>query len=204
MFCSLLIEQLIDLEKVRTENLKFRTDLRHWVMDGWSVAYCMVGQCHIFTQRPRNDWKIERRDGRCYGLQQLLANSIENFISHEKEKRLVAAYICEIAHTLQSIKIFLTLELSQYSKSGSTFSSSEPVAASSDCHRLGNALSRSVYDLASPTRPSCAGARPQELGHWFCSQNLRLSSGIAFGGDCQMTCTGPSHGAAGARTWTQT
>ena len=24
--------------------------------------------------------------------------------------------------------------------------------------------------LASPTRPSCAGALPQELGHWFCSQ----------------------------------
>ena len=27
-FCSLLIEQLINLEKVRTENLKYRTDLR--------------------------------------------------------------------------------------------------------------------------------------------------------------------------------
>ena len=35
-FCSMLIEQLIDLEKVRTDNLKFRTDLRDRVMDGWS------------------------------------------------------------------------------------------------------------------------------------------------------------------------
>ena len=53
------------------------------------------------------------------------------------------------------IKTFLTVELSQYRKSGSTFSSSEPVAARSD----------PVFVLARPTRPSCAGARPQELGH---------------------------------------
>ena len=37
-FYSMLIEQLIDLEKVRTDNLKFRTDLRDRVMDGWSVT----------------------------------------------------------------------------------------------------------------------------------------------------------------------
>ena len=41
---------------------------------------------------------------------------------------------------LQSIETFLTVKLSQYSKSGSTVFSSEPVAASSDCHRLRNAL----------------------------------------------------------------
>ena len=34
----MLIEQLIYLEKVRTDNLKFRTDLRDRVMDGWSVT----------------------------------------------------------------------------------------------------------------------------------------------------------------------
>ena len=39
-----------------------------------------------------------------------------------------------------SIKTLLTLELSQYSKSGSIFSSSEPFAASSNCSRLGNVL----------------------------------------------------------------
>ena len=33
-FCSLLIEHLIVLETVRTENLKFRTDLRDQVMNG--------------------------------------------------------------------------------------------------------------------------------------------------------------------------
>ena len=35
------IEQLINLEKVRTDNLKFRTDLRDLVMDGWSVTQWM-------------------------------------------------------------------------------------------------------------------------------------------------------------------
>ena len=36
----MLIEQLIDLDKVRTDNLKFRTDHPSLdrVMDGWSVT----------------------------------------------------------------------------------------------------------------------------------------------------------------------
>ena len=53
---------------------------------------------------------MERSDVRGFGRQQLLANSIENFISHEK-KRLAAA------RNLQRIK---PLELSQYHKRGST------------------------------------------------------------------------------------
>ena len=42
-----------------------------------------------------------------------------------------------MARNLQIIKTFLTLELSQ---SGSTFSSSEQVAAHSVCSQLGNTL----------------------------------------------------------------
>ena len=53
--------------------------------------------------------------------------------------------------------------------------------------RLLPAQKRPVWVLARSTRPSCAGALPQELGYWFCSQNLRYCSGIAFGSDCQMT-----------------
>ena len=41
---------------------------------------------------------------------------------------------------ISSIKTLFTLELSQYCKTGSIFSSSEPVAASSDCSRLEKAL----------------------------------------------------------------
>ena len=38
----MLIEQLIDFEKLRTDNLKFSTDLRDQVMDGWSVTQQMI------------------------------------------------------------------------------------------------------------------------------------------------------------------
>ena len=51
------------------------------------------------------------------------------------------------AQNLWSIKSLLTLEVSQYHKSGSMFFSSEQVAASSNC-RLGNALC-----LCSPSYP---------------------------------------------------
>ena len=36
----------------------------------------------------------------------------------------------------------------------------------------------------------CAGALPREFRHWLSSQNLLLSSGIAFGSDFQMTSKG--------------
>ena len=65
---------------------------------------------------------------------------------------------------LQRIQTLLTLEPTQYCKSGSMFSSREPVAASSDCHWLGNTLC-----LCWLTQ---AAVRPQELGSWFCPLNL--------------------------------
>ena len=100
-----------------------------------------------------NNRKIERNDGRGLGRQQLLAYSIEIFISHEKKKWLVAA------RNLQSIKTLLALELSQYRKSGSMFYSSELVAARSDCSRLGNTLC-----LCLPVWPAQAEAAEQESG----------------------------------------
>ena len=49
-------------------------------------------------------------------------------------------------------------------------------------------LKRPVFTLARLTRPSCAGALPQESCHWF--WNLWFPSGIALGSDCQMTGRG--------------
>ena len=107
---------------------------------GFDLEHAVLFLCHIFTQRSMNDRKIERSDGRCLGWQQLLAYSIE--ISHDKNSD---SSLPEIYKALKPC-----LELSQYSKSGSMFSSSEPVAARSDCSRLGNALS---LCLCSPVRP---------------------------------------------------
>ena len=94
------------------------------------------------------DRKIEQRDGRCFGLQQLLAtgNSIEIFIFTSKKKRRLVT-----ARKLLSMKTLLTLDLSQHHKSGSMFFSREPVDASSNCSRLGNALC-----LCSPVQPAQA------------------------------------------------
>ena len=102
------------------------------------------------------DRKIERSDGRGFGRQQLLANSIENFISHENKKWLVGGVVA--VRNLQSIKTISTVKLSQYRNSGSTFYSSEPalVAVRSDCWRLGNALcSRSPVRPAQAEQESC-------------------------------------------------
>ena len=65
------------------------------------------------------DWDLLlcRSKWHCFGQQQLLAYSIEIFISHEKNWLVTAL-------NLQSIKILLSLELSPYHKSGSMFSSS--------------------------------------------------------------------------------
>ena len=83
------------------------------------------------------------------------------------------------ARNLQINKTFLTLELSQYSKRNSTFSSRawESVPASSNCSlqpTRKHPHCHPVFVHASLTSPSCAGALPQELGIWFCSQNLLL------------------------------
>ena len=136
--------------------------------------------CHIFTKRPMNDRKIEQIHGRGFGRQQLLAHSMEISFPMKKKSVVTARY-------LQRFKPFLIVELSQFRRRGSTFSSSEPVAARSDCRRLRNTLC-----LCSPVQPAQAvpDRGPKSSAIDFCSQLLRLSSGRAFGSDCQMTGNG--------------
>ena len=55
---------------------------------GFDSEHPALFLCHIFTQRPMNDRKIERSDGRCFGMQQLLSNSVEKFISDIKKSEL--------------------------------------------------------------------------------------------------------------------
>ena len=84
--------------------------------------------CQMFTQRPINHGKIEQSYERCFSQRQFLANSIENFISHENKKWLVCKL--SLPDIYKALKPILTLELSQYHKIGCTFSSSQLVAAS--------------------------------------------------------------------------
>ena len=56
-FCS--IEHLIDLENVRTENLKFRTDLRDRVMEVWSVTlYMNVYKDRLLQKSSNRKWEL--------------------------------------------------------------------------------------------------------------------------------------------------
>ena len=52
---------------------------------GFNLEHLISFLCHIFTQRPMNDRKIERSYGRCLGQQQLLANSMEISFHMTKE-----------------------------------------------------------------------------------------------------------------------
>ena len=50
--------------------------------------------------------------------------------------------------------------------------------------------SKTLFVCACQSDPPCAGALPNELCHWLCSQVLLLSSGIAINNDSQMTNRG--------------
>ena len=135
-----------------------------------------------------NDRKIERNNGRCLGRWQNLANKrpIPSKISfHPRWPPLWKTDLLVTAQKLHTIKTFLTLKLSPYRKIGSAFCSSEPFAARSDCHRLGNVLC-----WCSPVLPAQAVPErcPKNSAIDFAS--LRLSPGTTLGSDCQMTGRG--------------
>ena len=61
----------------------------------------------------KNAWSNEQSDERCFGREQVLANSIENFISHGKQISVVSDLRWLVTvRNLQSIFKFLTLEVS--------------------------------------------------------------------------------------------
>ena len=128
---------------------------------GFDSEHADLFLCAIFTNRHEwsNDWA--KRWTRLW-LVTSPRKLHQNFIS--RENKFVVT-----ARNLQSMKTFLTLELSQHPESGSTFSSSQPVAAA---------------ETATESRtPGFCACSPPANGHGFCRQNLRLSSGIAFVSD---------------------
>ena len=60
-------------------------DLDLLLCTGFDSEPAVLFLCHIFTQRPMNDRKIERSDGRCFGRQQLPADSNGHSICNEKK-----------------------------------------------------------------------------------------------------------------------
>ena len=91
----------------------FYSETNEWLQD-WAQQWVLLWSATTSSQFHRNHW-----------------------ISLPMKKKLSSL---PRANIYKELKTFLTVELSQYCKSGSTFSSSKPVTASSDCSRLGNIL----------------------------------------------------------------
>ena len=77
-----------DLSRRPFKFLQQVIDLDLLLCTGFNLKHADLFLCHIFTRRQMTHRKIERSHGRGIGLQQFVANSIENFISlQKKEKR---------------------------------------------------------------------------------------------------------------------
>ena len=81
------VAELFYLKLIRRPFLAQVVDLDLLLCTGFNSEHwhAVLFLCHIFTHRPMLDRKIERSYRRCIGRQQLLGDSIEIFISHEKK-----------------------------------------------------------------------------------------------------------------------
>ena len=65
--------------------LRQLVDLDQLLCTGFNSEPAVFFLCHIFTQRPMSDSKIERSDGLCFGQQQLLVDSMRTSFPNEKK-----------------------------------------------------------------------------------------------------------------------
>ena len=76
----MLIKQLIDLKKVRTENLKFRTDLQDQVMDGLGSTVNDCLQRQIAKKKFKSKIKAcPVNTGHCLAFNSFVTYSAANF-----------------------------------------------------------------------------------------------------------------------------
>ena len=79
------VSGLFYLNLSRLPFLRQVIDLDLLFCTGFNSEHVVLFLFHILTQKPITIRKIEQNNGRCFGLQQVLANSIEVFISHKKK-----------------------------------------------------------------------------------------------------------------------
>ena len=151
--------------------------------------------CSFVMFLPWDQWMIERlSEAMGAGSAALVCNKFSpipsKFHFTRTKKWLVAAWI------LLSIKTLLTLELSQYCKSGIVFSSSKQVATSRDCSSLGYALC-----LCSPVRPAAVQRKQSRRAAPRAWQLILPSNPLITFWNSLGEIT---RWLAGAQTWTQT
>ena len=151
---------------------QLRSAALHWILF-WTC--CSVPMSYFYY----NDRKIEL--GRCFGQQQLLANSIQNFISHEKKKSALS-----LPNIYKALKPFWLSNWASIARVVARFPEANRLLPSSTA-----ANSETPYVCARPSdSPTLSRSAAPRAWPLILPLNLPLSSGIAFGRNCQMNCRG--------------
>ena len=127
-----------------------------------------------------NDRKIERSDGHDFDRQQLLAYSIENFISHEKKSDSTRP---DIYKAFKPFWLSNWVSIARVVARFPQASLSRPAATAAD-------LETPCVCARPSDPPKLCRSAAQRAWPLILQSKLRLSSGIAFGSDCQMTRRG--------------
>ena len=144
-------------------------DLDLLICTGFDSEHEVLFLCHNFTQTPMTDRKIERSDGHCFDWQQLLADSIEIFISHEKKKWLVAAQ--NLQGIARVVAYFLQASRSRPAATAADSETPCVCARPSDPRKQSRRAAPRAWPLILPSKPS--------ITFWNSLQR-----------DCQMTLQG--------------
>ena len=158
---------------------------------GFDSEHVALFLCHLFTQSPITDRKIERSDRRCFGQQQLLAHSIEIFISHEKKvdslrpEKYKALRPCWLLNWFSIARVVTCFPQESWSRPAATAADSE-----TPCFCACPSYSRKQSRRAAPRAwPLILPSKPSEL---------RLPSGTAFGEITRW----PARAQTRTQTWT--
>ena len=167
------IKQLIDLEKVRTENLKFRTDSRSSRSNyGWLVSNTLDD--HLQRQIAKKYLQIENLSSSCQRWSLWYGFQTKHFICY--------LFGCKLWLQLIQNRFFVNDHLMYL------LSSSKQVAASSHCCLLANTLCLCLPVWPAQGPKLCWSAAPRALP--LILQSKPHASIIAFVSDWQMTDRG--------------
>ena len=126
----MLIEQLIDIEKVRTDNLKFRTDLRDLAMDGWSKTQMNVYKDELLKKSSNQKsnsscqhWSLHGFQNRAFHLQPIWLQ-ISVAVDSDSESHAWHRFRAFARHHLKSLCCLIRIsgsEQTPFSRTGRQF-----------------------------------------------------------------------------------
>ena len=136
-------------------------DLDLLLSTGFDSEHAVLFLFHIFTQKPTTDRRIEQSDGSGFGRQQLLADSIEIFISHEKKKLVAARNLprikpCWLLNWVSIARVVACFPQASLSRPAATAADSETpcvCARPSDPRKQSRRAAPRAWPLILPSKP---------------------------------------------------